>query len=74
MSPRQIENRVKELIPVTKWPEYYDWPTVAGLRAMIFNAETNGFKTCFKRVQKRVLIDPHEFFACVDRLNSQGEK
>jgi hypothetical protein len=33
-----------------------------------FHAETNGFKTAFKRVGRRVLIDEAEFFACVERV------
>ena len=31
------------LIPVTRWPDYHDWPSVAGLRWMIFNAKEKGF-------------------------------
>lgn len=72
MSPKQIGTRVKRLIPVSRWPDYHDYPSIAGLRSLIFNAKSNGFATAFKRVQKRVLIDEDEFFACIDRLNNQG--
>jgi hypothetical protein len=74
MSPKKIENRVKRLIPVPRWPDYHDYPSILGMRSLIFNAKTNGFATAFKRVQKRVLIDEDEFFACIDRLNSNGSK
>jgi hypothetical protein len=50
------------LIPVTKWPEYHPWPTVAGLRWLIFHAETNGFHVCVSRKGRRVLIWEQRFF------------
>lgn len=57
------------LIPVSKWGEYHEWPSQGGLRHLIFHAENNGFKTAFKRVGRRVLIDETEFFRCVERKN-----
>lgn len=61
------------LIPVPEWNKHHSWPPQGGLRHLIFNAETNGFKTAFKRVGYRVLIDEAEFFACVDRQNQGGK-
>jgi hypothetical protein len=43
------------LIPVPDWNKYHAWPPKGGLRHLIFNADTNGFKTAFKRVGRRVL-------------------
>lgn len=57
------------LIPVTKWNEFHDWPPAGGLRHLIFHAETNGFKSAFLRVGRRVLVDENEFFNCVERQN-----
>jgi len=45
---------------------------IGGLRHLIFNAETNGFKTAFKRAGRRVLVDEAEFFRCVDKQNAGG--
>lgn len=55
------------LIPVPKWNDYHDWPPQGGLRHLIFNADTNGFASAFKRVGRRVLVDESAFFACVDQ-------
>lgn len=57
------------LIPVPEWNQHHSWPPKGGLRHMIFHKETNGFKTAFKKVGRRVLIDESEFFACVNRQN-----
>ena len=66
----QVQTHSK-LIPVTKWGDHHDWPPKGGLRHLIFHEETNGFKSAFKRVGRRVLIDEAEFFRCVDRQNSR---
>jgi aspartate/methionine/tyrosine aminotransferase len=72
MSTTENIARKTRLIPVPNWPDYHHYPSIAGLRSLIFNAKSNGFATAFKRVHKRVLIDEAEFFACIDRLNSNG--
>lgn len=55
------------LIPVSEWNKYHEWPPQGGLRWLIFNANTNGFKSAFKRVGRRVLVDEREFFCCVEK-------
>ncbi len=62
----QSSNR---LIPVPEWNNHHSWPPQGGLRHLIFNAETNGFETAFKRIGRRVLVDETEFFACIERQN-----
>ena len=57
------------LIPVPKWKEYYEWPTEAGLRYYIFNAEFNGFDKVIKRIGRRILIDENQFFQWVENKN-----
>lgn len=57
------------LIPVPEWNQHHSWPPIGGLRHLIFNEDTNGFKKAFKRVGRRVLIDEAEFFACIERKN-----
>lgn len=47
------------------------WPSSEGaLRAIILDASwgKNDFQTAFKRVNRRVLVDPIEFWRCVDRM------
>lgn len=53
-------------IPLPKWPEFHSWPSVGGLRWMVFNAPENGFDRCIRRVGNRILIDEAEFFNWVD--------
>ncbi|MBF0213602.1 MAG: hypothetical protein HQM00_08565 [Magnetococcales bacterium] len=63
------ETRTTRLIPVTKWPELHSWPSIGGLRHLIFNAETNGFSSVIKRAGRRVLIDEAAFFRWMDKQN-----
>jgi hypothetical protein len=46
------------------------WPSESALRAIILDAawEKNDFHSAFKRVNRRVLVDPVEFWRCVDRM------
>lgn len=46
------------------------WPSESALRAIILHASwgENNFQSAFKRVNRRVLIDAEEFWACVDRI------
>ena len=55
------------LIPVTDWNSYHPWPTVAGLRHLIFFGKSNGFDEVVRRIGRRVLIDEAAFFAWVDK-------
>ena len=58
-------------IPLTKWPEYHSYPSIGGLRHLVFNAEINGFSKVVRRVGKRVLIDESAYFKWVEEQNSQ---
>jgi len=58
-----------KLIPVTKWNNHHEWPTEAGLRYYIFNAEFNGFNKVMKKVGRRILIDETKFFDWVEEKN-----
>ncbi len=53
------------LIPVTRWSEFHPWPSVQGLRWLVFNEKENGFTVCVRRIGGRVLIDESAFFAWV---------
>lgn len=58
-----------KLIPVTKWNNHHEWPTEAGLRYYIFNAEFNGFNKVMKKVGRRILLDEAKFFEWVEEKN-----
>lgn len=52
-----MRNDNARLIPVTKWNDYYNYPTIGGLRALIFNADKNGFNKVIRRIGSRVLLN-----------------
>ena len=56
---------LRRYIPVPKWNQNHEWPTVGALRWMIFHAKTNGLDTAIRRVGRRVLIDEEAFFEWV---------
>jgi hypothetical protein len=49
--------------------EHKSFASHGGIRHLIFHSESNGFKSAFKRIGSRVLIDENEFFKCVENLN-----
>lgn len=62
------------LIPVNQWPDHHPWPTVGGLRWMIFNAKSKGFDKVIRRVGRRVLIDEAAFFEWVEARNEESSR
>lgn len=49
--------------------EHKSFASNGGIRHLIFHSENNGFKSAFKKIGSRVLIDEREFFECVERNN-----
>lgn len=64
----------KRFIPVPSWNKYHDWPSVAGLRYLIFNSKSNGFDAVIRKVGRRVLIDEQAFLAWVNQQGVRDEK
>jgi len=62
---------IDRLIPITKWGNYYDYPSVSSLRWMVFNEKTNGFHTVVRRVGSRVMLKEKAFFEWVEKQNTQ---
>lgn len=48
--------------------EMQRWPSMGALRGIIRKSNTNGFKTAFKRVGRRILIDVDEFWKCLEQV------
>ncbi len=63
----QRHSGVPHLIPVIKWNEHHEFPSVSSLRWLIFNGEKSGFDRVIRRVGRRVLIDEAAFFDWVGR-------
>lgn len=64
------EAKPRVLTPLTKWEDKHGYPPPGQLRALVFNAEKNGFSKCIRRIGKRVLIDDEKYFQWVDEQNN----
>lgn len=67
-------NNIPKLILVTDWHKYFDYPTLGALRALIFNADKNGFNKVIRRIQSRVLIHVDAFYDWVEEINHINKK
>ena len=57
---------------VQQWTEHNPWPSLGGLRHLIFYAKDNGFESVIRRVGRRVLIDEVAFHAWIDRQGTRN--
>lgn len=62
------------LIPLTEWPSHHAWPPLGGLRHLVFNAATNGFAPCIRKVGKRILISEVDFFEWIESQNAKAAR
>lgn len=53
--PKQKE--IPDLIPLSKFNEFFPYPTVAALRQYYFYGHKNGFINVVKHIGKRIYID-----------------
>lgn len=59
-------------IPLTQWPKYHPWPSIGGLRHLVFFAKTNGFEKVIRRAGRRILLDEQAFFQWLNQQNENG--
>lgn len=67
------ETTIPRLIPLTHWPKQHAWPTIGGLRHLVYYSHKNGFDRVIRRVGKRILIDEAAFFQWVNDLQSKAQ-
>ena len=66
----KCQNKEKqELIPLSKWNDYYDYPTVGTLRQLVFYENSNGFSKVIRRIGCRIYIKVSAFFEWVEETN-----
>lgn len=66
---------MKTFLTVNQTAERFPAFTRAGLRHLIFNASTNGFDTCLRRIGRKVLICEEEFYEYVNNARpSKSDK
>jgi hypothetical protein len=46
--------------------------TEGGIRALIFRAESNGFKRCIRRIGRKILISKSAFSHWIEAQNGDG--
>lgn len=52
---------MEDLIPLSKYGEYYDFPSVGALRQYIFHEKKYHFQNVYKKVGNRIYISISEF-------------
>ena len=62
----------KNLIAVSQWNKYHDFPTIGALRKLIFYSERNGIDKCVRKIGGRLYIEESAFFEWVDEQNKLG--
>lgn len=60
-----------ELLTVKQFSQKHQAFTIGGLRALIFNADKNGFKKVIRRIGGRVLINESDFFNWIEEINRE---
>jgi|ERR1700689_19337 len=68
------KSKNQRIIPVTKWHMYHSWPSLNGLRFLIFNEKQNGLSCAITRVGRRVFIKEDDFFKWVETNNTGKNK
>ena len=68
----KYQNKEKhELIPLSKWNDYYDYPTVGTLGELVFYENSNGFSKVIRRIGCRIYIKvSYTFYFISPKFNS----
>lgn len=63
-------------ITLKKFTEVYSWPTMHGLRSMykLARTEKNKYLNSFRKVGRRLLINPYTLFKTIESNPSTEEK
>ena len=58
-----------DLIPLSKWNDYYQFPSVGAIRQYVFRANTNGFDKVIRRIGRKIYIKVSEFTKWIEESN-----
>ena len=53
-------------VPVSKWNEFYSYPSVKSLRQIIFRKDKNGFTNVLRKINGRLYIAEEDFFKWIN--------
>jgi len=62
------------LIPLAKWNQYHDWPTLGTFRWMIFSSYKTGADYFIRRAGRRLLVCEKSFFEWMNMSPEQRLK
>lgn len=68
MIPKTVAS-ISRIIPLVKWNDYHDYPTVSALRQYYFYREENGFSACVSNGGNnggRILLKESEVFKWIE--------
>ena len=70
----QVTSKPK-LLTIRQFVECHPFMTEGGLRYLIFNAESNGFRNCIRRIGRRVYVDEKLFFEWLEltQIDQKGK-
>jgi hypothetical protein len=71
---KKEEESPTRMIPLTQWNKYHPWPSLGGLRNLVFHSSDNGFEQAVRRVGGRILIDEVEFFKWANIKDAQAKQ
>ena len=63
---------MSDLVPVSKWNDYFSYPTNGALRQLIFYAERYNFKNVVKKLGNRLYISISAFNKWVEEQNKEA--
>lgn len=63
---KQTLNMQLDLIPLSKWNDYFDFPTTGALRQLVFYNTNNFAHKVIRKIGKRLYIKISEFDAWVE--------
>lgn len=67
-----MTNSKLEFVPVSKWNEYFTYPSVGAIRQYIFY-NTNGFNDyVLRHIGKRLYIKVSSFFEWIEQTNKKA--
>ena len=62
----------QKLIPLSRWNDYYDFPSVGALRQLVFSNKNSFVDEVTRRICNRIYISVPDFFSWVDKNGQRG--
>jgi len=60
--PTETPSPPTRLIPATEWSRHHPWPTLGGIRHLVYHRRRTGADAWARKIGRRLLIDEAAFF------------